>query len=454
MEEDIDLANTHIELELKLRNHLSQFFMNFLSFYIGAQSKINYHMEPATKNKIIIPIYPYELQESHMTALNLIRKKIHELQDTFSSIDWNKISRQYLWLIHAMKIYGFDSENSLQCKVVSTSNSLLEEYPAQFSIRMIMPSNDKVFVQKIQADDGSIITTIVDPNVRDYGLFSDLSVPFSEMGIVSNGLHLYEHLAVKAWSGLDEKDCLVINGSTSATGMSYIYSVHKTYESFKTFVDATINFVLKSRRKEFWESDDMKDAIKFETVRTISETRLGRSHTLMSRSDFHAYQNGYNTNVFHYWSNKPFNILCVVGNKNELFLTKKKLDEITKKYPIEKVQIPKSLTFKNIPVETLITKMAQHYRLEKVSELKNIQHIYNNNLDKNTLYGIDCALHIDVEDDAGTSDGNNMLYALLLYNRHLKEESLQKYCDTHVLPYSNLDYISGLNSNFSSEYYN
>ena len=236
--------------------------------------------------------------------------------------------------------------------------------------------------------------------------------------------------------------------------MSYIYSVHKTYESFKTFVDATINFVLKSRRKEFWESDDMKDAIKFETVRTISETRLGRSHTLMSRSDFHAYQNGYNTNVFHYWSNKPFNILCVVGNKNELFLTKKKLDEITKKYPIEKVQIPKSLTFKNIPVETLITKMAQHYRLEKVSELKNIQHIYNNNLDKNTLYGIDCALHIDVEDDAGISDGNNMLYALLLYNRHLKEESLQKYCDTHVLPYSNLDYISGLNSNFSSEYYN
>ena len=453
-EEEIDLGNTHIELILDLKTHLSQFFMNFLSFHIGAKSKINYHMEPSSKNKIIIPIYPYELQESHITSLQLIRKKLDELQDALINIDWNKISKQYLWLIHAVKMYGFQPEKSLLCKVVSSSNPILEEYPAPFPVRITMPTNDNIYVQKITANDGSIITTLVDPNVRDYGIFSDLSIPFSEMGIMSNGLHLYEHLAVKGWEGLDEKDCLLINGSTSATGTSYVYSVHKTYESFKTFLDATINFILKSRKRKFWDSDEMKKAIQFETVRTISETRLGRSHTLMSRSDFHAYQNGYNINVFHYWANKPFNILCVISSKEELFLTKKKLNDVTAKYPLEKVKMPKPLTFKNIPVETFITKMAQHYRLEKTSELTNIRHIYNNDINKNTLYGIDCALHIDMEDDAGVSDGNNILSALLIYNKFLKEESLQHYCDTHVLPYSNLDYISGLSSNFSSEYYN
>ena len=126
----------------------------------------------------------------------------------------------------------------------------------------------------------------------------------------------------------------------------------------------------------------------------------------------------------------------------------------------------KSKQFKSIPTEKMPTLWAMDkyltFYLEQLTPL--IQEVATqpmdgmHDLNTHTISvvarGIDCALHIDVEDDAGISDGNNMLYALLLYNRHLKEESLQKYCDTHVLPYSNLDYISGLNSNFSSEYYN
>lgn len=453
--EDIDLTNTYIELFLTCKTYLNDFFMNFISYYIGAKSTINYHMLPARKGKLVIPIYPYELDESHDTPITLIKHKLNELENTISNINWNNMSKQYFWLIHSMIKLGFSPMDSIQCKIVSDSLPIKEEFSMDFPIQINVPQKDKdnIKVERIVSEDGSVFTTVMDPHVIDYGIYVDLSVPFNDMGMMSNGLHLYEHMVTKAWDNLNETDCVLINGTTSAAGTSYIYSLHRTYDSFKLFVDATMNFVYKARDKTFWESQKMKDALKVESIRTISETRIGRSHSLMARSDFHAYGNGYGIDVFHYWSNRPFNILCVVNSPSEFFITKDKLDKISKRYPINKVLRPPNRKYKQIPVEVLITKMVQKYKIEKVKPLENMKRIYSKKIEKNTLYGIDCKLSVDMVGEENVEKGNSNLHALLFYNRLIDEKTLNDYCNKYVLPFSNFDYISSITAKFSSEFY-
>ena len=425
--------------------------MNFISYYIGAKSKLNYHMAPSTNGKIHIPIYPYESNELQMSQIKLVEKKIEELTKLFETVDWSTMSKQYYWLIHSMKVLGFDPSKDLQLKIIS-EDSNIESYFAgnPKSIFINTPSDDKIDVNKIEANDGSIFTTIIDPHAVDYGIYIDLSVPFNEMGILSNGLHLYEHLVTKAWDNLNEKDHILMNGATNAVGVSWVYTIHRTYESFKMFMNATLNFFLKARYKKFWESDKMKEAIKHETVRTISETRLERSNTLMARSDIHAYDNDYPTEVFYYWSNKPFNILCVLTKPDEKFMTKELLNKLVAEYPLNKVPRPPNRKYKNIPIEVLVTKMAQKYKVEKSDTMDNAKRILTDKIEKSYIYGIDCKLTVDAPN---IEENNTILHAVLFYNRSLNQDVLKQYCNTHVLPFSNQEYSSSLFAKFSSEFY-
>lgn len=449
--EEIDLTDTYLELELKLKSYLSSYFMNYLSYYIGAKSKINYHMGASIKNKLFIPIYPYEIEESHMTPIDLIKRKIDELQAVLSGIKWKESAKEYYWLISSIIKEGFEFDSSLVCNVVSTSLAIKDEFPVPIPIRLSVPIDDKVRVHRVVSDDKSIITTIVDTHVVDYGLYIDISVPFDEMGIMSNGLHLYEHLCTKAWDGLNEKDMLIMNGSTAAVGTAYIYTVHRTYESFKRYLDATVNFIGKARSKSFWTSDKMKEFIHKEVIRTISETRLERSSSLMARADPHAYEHGYNTDVFHYWSNRPFNILCVVTSPEEEFATRTKLNNISKMYPLIKVARPPNRMYRHAPIEAFITKMVAGYKTIKTSPVDNAKRVLSKRLESNTIYGVDCKIHISAQ---GAEDGNTCLSALLFYNRYIDENTLERYCNKNIMPYSNLDYIMPMTSAFSSEYYN
>lgn len=462
-EEVINLPKTYIELSLKLKCHLSDFFMNYLSYYIGGKSTLNYHMNKSEKGRLMIPIYPYETAESHSSPTNLIQKKIEELHSTLENIDWSKAPRQFYWLINAITKLGFDNDNSLTYKVVSDSLPIQELFPHEESIHISIPKTSNVKVKKYVLKEGSILTTISDPYISDFGIYVDLSVPFDEMGMLSNGLHLYEHLSTKAWDNLSEKDCSMVNGTTIATGISYVYSVHKTFESFKEYLNAALNFIAQSRNRSFWDSEEMKTALHEETKRTISEMRQGRSKSLMARSDIHAYLNDYNVDIFHYWANRPFNILCVVRDDVNInnIIDKNKINNILKKYPISKVERPKNRKFKNIPVEVLITKMAQNYKMTKVNTVENIKHIFLKNIEKDTLYGIDCKISVKFDEkdpeantnEQGVEDGNNNLCALLFYNKYVREELIEKYCNKNVLPYSNIENTSSMNSKFSSEYY-
>ena len=450
--ENIDLTHTRLELELKNKTYLNEFFMNFISYYIGAKSKINYHMLPSVKDKITIPIYPYEIKESHSNAISLIRSKLEELEDVLSHIEWDKLSKRYQWLAYSIKKLGFSSLEGLKCKVISDSPAINEMFSDVIPIQMNMPTNDDAYVDQIRLNDGSIFTTLVDPYVSDYGIYVDLSIPFDEMGIMPNALHLYEHLSTEAWSDISEKDCSMINGATNAAGLSYVFSIHHTYESFKTFLDATMNFIFKSRNPEFWKSDAMQKALKTETIRTISEIRSGRSHCLMARSDLHAYTDGYDINVFQYWSNKPFNVLCTVTSKNELFATKEKLEKYSKMFPLRKIPRPPNIKYDQIPIEVLITKAAQRYKITKSTVTNNAMHILTKNIEKDTLYGIDCKIHVK-DSEEKLEESNSVLHAFLFYNKVVDEKVLNDYCKKNVLPYSNMDYTSNIKAKYSSEWY-
>ena len=452
--ETFDLNNTYIEITTKSKMYLNDFLMNFLSFYIGSKSKLNYHMMPAIKNKLIIPIYPYELSETHESPINLIEHKLDELQKTLKQISWNDMSKQFVWLINAAIKCGFKPSSDLECKIISPSLAIQEAFPKPIPMEISQPEKTKIKVYKVQANDKSIITTILDPCVADYGIYVDLSIPFSEMGMCNNGLHLFEHLSTKAWDDLSEKDCIMVNGTTNAAGISYVYSIHRTYDSFKTYLNAAIDFLYKSRDVGFWDTDDMKKAIELETVRTISEMREGRSRTLMARSDLHAYSNMYNVDVFRYWSNRPYNVLCVVKSENELFAKKNVLDELGKKYPLQNVKRPENIKYDKIPAEVLLTKMSQNYQIKAVQISDNAKHLFYKKIERNTLYGIDCKLTVFEDDsDESVEDSNNNLCTLLFYNRYVSAGDIEKYCNTNVLPFSNMEYTSSINAKFSSEFY-
>lgn len=450
MAEKVNLASTYLEIELKNNNYLSDAFLNFLSYYIGAFSKINYHMRMAKMHKITIPIYPYEVEEYHISPIELIRQKLHLLEELFEHIDWNALPKVYLWLAHSMKMLKFSFSDDVVCKVVSESMSIIDSFPKRGIImRMNEPSNDEVNVERrTPNNEESIITIIEDPHVSDYGLFVDLSTTFDDMGMAYNALHLYEHIMTSAWDGLNARNQIMMNGATSTIGMSWIYAVLRDGKTLSQYLDASLEFIAKSRNKEFWSSKKITDSLKIETVRTISETRTERSSSMMARSDLHAYEGAYNTDIFWYWSNRPFNILVVVDDIKHIDEVLSKMDAICSAHPLQTVPRPPNHKFKNIPVESLLTKMVQTYRIERADSFDNAKHVFNNKIENGTIYGVDCKLIVEDNDEA-VERNVIVLHAVLLYNRIVKVDALKKYCNARILPYTCTDYASSLSAQYS-----
>ena len=450
MAESVNLASTYLEIELKNNNYLSDAFLNFMSYYIGAFSKINYHMRMARMHKITIPIYPYEVEEYHTTPIELIRQKLHLLEELFEHVDWSTLPKVYFWLAHSMKMLGFSMSDDIVCKVVSESMSVIDSFPKRgITIRVNEPANDMVRVERHSpTNEESILTVIEDPHVSDYGLYIDLSTTFDDMGMMYNALHLYEHIMTSAWDGINARNQITMNGATSTIGMSWIYAVLRDSEALCQYLEASLEFIVNAREKDFWSSKKIDDSLRVETVRTISETRTERSSSMMARSDLHAYEGAYNKDIFWYWSNKPFNILVVVDDAKHISSVLSKLDSICSTHSIQTVPRPPNHKFKNIPVEALLTKMVQTYRIERADPFDNAKHVFNRKIERGVIYGVDCKLI--VEDDSEAAERNVIgLHAVLLYNRIVDVNVLQKYCNARVLPYTCLDYSSSLSEQYS-----
>lgn len=434
------LADSHIYIkynnDIALNNYstiLLQKFMIYINGMIGAKTSANYHIKRVKNNTIDIPIYVYTNKEKKLDPISLIENKVKNVRNFLENYDWNIAGKQQLWLVRSLKILGINISSAFTIST-STPNSGFNDLNNDPLI-IKFPSLSYPIIEKETFIDKSYIVYLSDPYLMDYGIYDNLTVPFDEMGMSYNGLHLYEHLMTKGWDNLSGKNLLELNGSTYPHALCFVYNIHSDLNSMKEYAASSIIWTLKSRKKGFWS--EHKQELDLETERTISETRNERTLNSMGRSDFHAYDYNYNTDIFEYWSNKPFGLL-IVGPEplDKLKLKSDTINNLIKQYmPREDIKRPENIKFKNIPIDVLKMKKIQGISIAKVDSEKIKKDLLSKDFDGNFVYGLDCSLCSKNED---LSSLNSVLHPLLFNARLMNNEDLNKFINTHVLPFSAL----------------
>lgn len=404
-------------------------FMEFINGMIGAKTNVNYHIQKVRNYVITIPIYVYTNEEAKLDPIDLINKRLKTVREFLENYNWHTANTFQLWLIRSLHIMHIDISTSFNIRTISGS---LQFNNIDEPIHIKFPNLSYPTINRITLHDGSTITTYIDPYLEDYGLFLNLSVTFDEMGMSYNALHLYEHLLTKPWDGLNGSDLLELNGATYPVGTCYVYTIHKSQTSLHTYTNATIKWLLQSRDTNFWANKHKE--ITLETTRTISETRRDRSLTSMGRSDLHAYDINYDTKIFQYWANKPFQILLAGPNIDMNSTVIDHLNNLITKYPIHSdIPRPINQTFKHIPLDVLKMKQITSLHILKGDTKVIIDNFMKNDVQTTSLYGVDCYMKCNDED---LSPYNSILYPILYLNKYYTVDQLNEYIKSHVIPFS------------------
>lgn len=422
--------------EIKLNNYSGELlkrFMNYVNGMIGAKTSANYHIEKVINYTIKIPIYVYTNNEKNSDPVKLVIDKINNVRNFLENFDWKMVGKTQLWLVRSLHILGINISNAFTLSTETPNlgfNDIIND-----PIIMNFPKLEYPKIEREKFTDASFITYLSDPYLVDYGMFVNLTVPFDEMGMSYNGLHLYEHLMTKAWDKLNGINLIEMNGSTWPQAICYVYTIHNTIESMKEYAANSIVWHLKSREKGFWKKH--KDQLNLEIERTVSETRKERTLASMGRSDLHAYNYSYNTEIFEYWSNKPFELLIVGPTEmKSLKLNSETINGYIRKYmPRKDIKRPDNIKFKYFPVDVLKMKKMQGFQITKIdsNDIKN--KMLESDFDGESVYGLDCSFSCKYED---LSIFNSVLHPLLFNNKLMSDEELNKFLQNHVLPFSSL----------------
>jgi hypothetical protein len=396
--------------------------LSYLNGMIGAKTNINYNIIPVTRDFIMkFPIFPYSNEEKALPIKKLILSRAYTLASYLKDFRWEKCEKRVLWLVRALELSGIDLESFFTLSTVSPNS---DTEPIVKDIKIRKPTLSYQTIEKHIFSDGSIIRYLRDPYLENYGIFQNLSINFDEMGMGYNCLHLYEHLTTKCWKNLSNTDIVEFNGSTYPVGLCFIYTIHSTESSLKKYASALIQFSVNSRDEDFW-SNIMTDDIKLETLRTISETRSEKTLASMGRSDHSAYDFNYNTKIFEYWSNKPFDILIATPNTEfevkydaiESFISQHKLRQLSRP-PNVQFSIPIYDAFKFHHLSKEYTKKVDTNDIKNNALLCKPQH----------FYGVDCVM---------TSASNigqymSILYPLLFNWKAFEDDLESIFCDVII----------------------
>ena len=410
-------------------------FMSLLNSLIGAQTNINYHIERVQNFTIVIPIYPYSNIEKQITPYDLIEKRVTTVRTYLEHINWEKVaSKTDQWVIGALATHGINISTDFVISTISPNEigfPNLNEDPLNINgFNHIKPT-----FKRVELNDGSIINYLSSPYLIDYAVYANLSVTFDEMGMSYNALHLYEHLMTKGWSDLDNTDLTLMNGGTWPVGLCSIFAISKKLDTLKLYAANFIKYYLESRDEGFWDKPKNRKNIELETMRTLSETRLERSMTSLARSDVHAYDFNYNTQIFQYWSNKPFNVLIAGPDGiNTLKLNHETINAFIGEHPIRQIQRPKNIVVHSLPFETLRTKKLQGYHILKADpKLIHDELLKSTDTSTRWLYGVDAKIVSNVED---LSTYNTIIHPLVFMSNKYTEDELRTFVETNVIPYS------------------
>jgi hypothetical protein len=408
-------------------------FLVILNSLIGAKSTLNYHIREVEKYEITIPMNIHTDKDAKENTIDFINGKINTLKTFLKDINWKALAISQLREVRdAKNTYGklFDS-----FKLKVHTPNIMFSYDEPIEIKH--PVLETVDVHREFLVDKSTILYISDPYIEDYGFFMNLSVTFDEMGFGYNYLHLYEHLMTRSWDDLDEKYVIDMNGSTWPNATCYIYNIHSTQESLNEHAAASIKWSIDSRKDDFWKTK--MDVIDVETNRTISETRTDRSMNSMARSDYRAYEQGYDLNVFDYWSNKPFDMMIIGPKKvDELKLKHENINKAITRTPLRNIPRPANVKFDFIPLDVLKSKMMQDTYTKRITPDKLRSDILNKKSSKGVV-GSDCIFYARNED---LSEMNCILLPLLFANRMFDVKELIQIIEGVKMPLSCSDLYS------------
>ena len=422
--------NNKVKLNSSSERLLKQ-FMLFINGMIGAKTSANYQILNVENNTIKIPIYLYTNNDKNKNPIDLIHDRIKVVRDFLENFNWNSVNKRQLWVVRSLRALNINISNAFTMSTVTPKLEFdnLNNEP----IVIKYPNLEETIIKRENYSDGSFITYLSDPYLTDYAVFLNLTTSFNDMGMSYNGLHLYEHLMTKAWDNLNGSELVEMNGSTWPHALCYIYSIHSTLLSMKEHAAHAILWRLQSREHGFWNKH--KDKLKLEIERTVSETRTERTLTNMGRSDLHAYNYDYDTNIFEYWSNKPFELL-IAGPLPyiELKLNKNTIENVIGKYlPREDIVRPPNIVFKHIPMDVLKVKKMSGLRIRKMNKEEIKNKLLSSKLDLNVLYGLDCTF---VSENEYLGVYNNILHPLLFNGSMFTEEELNTFAKKHVIPFS------------------
>ena len=453
-----DLSNSFMIIEYNNSQPLTKYtkillykFMTLLNGYIGANTNLNYHILPVKDFRITIPIYVYTNDEKKLSPSELIENRVNTLISTLENIDWLKSANiQEQWLIYSLKTEKIDISTDF---TLTTQTNELSNYQDRINepLHINYPELKKPTVKRIKYSDGSVITYLSSPYLSDYGVFANLSTTFDEMGMSFNALHLYEHLMTYAWKGLDFSKVKLMNGSTWPHALCSVFVITSNLETLKMFTASYIKFYLESRTKGFWEQQAQNKGVILETQRTMSETRTERTLSSLCRSDPHAYDFGYNTKIFEYWSNRPFDILITgPDNLSKLFMNEQTINSFIGKHPIQKINRPMNVKYKHLPLDTIKMKVIHQFRITKANteEIKNSL-LHPSSISK-SLYGVDAKVISEIEDLAPY---NSVLHVLCYMNKLFTTEELNEFVQNTIIPFSSA-FLSetSLSSKFAGDF--
>ena len=392
--EDVNLDGISNEFRNNMVIKTLTYLIRYLNQRCGADTVINYRILPVeteteykNNQKIYKLIIKFPIQQHKIDSNDdLVLKNIKIISDYIKNKKWELDNKQYLWLWRTL----------YQLKYKPESYIMYDDYKekVEWGISVDAIKKYEIKIRQTILKDGTKLKEILDPLINDYGLYINLSVPFSDMDYGYNYLHFYEHIMTYAWKSLSQQNVLELNGGTTCNAICYVYNIHSNSKSMEEYLKEYIDFHLKSRRNDFWKKEIVK-GLETELERTTSETLMEKSLSQMAKTDPYS-QHAYNTQILQYYSNKPFEIIVYspkITNAKKIceqyFNNSEELQKIT----------PKKIKFDYYPLHVLRDKKDRNYLV-----------LHINKKMENGVTGIDNYIH----SDSDINELNTTLLKILL----------------------------------------
>lgn len=419
-------------------------FMSILRSYIAIKTDLCYNIPPITKVcSIIIPIDVLSSNDV-VSYRSIMVKKVAKLKSFLEhEIDYNGFLSSHKMNLSALEMYHFDFEHMLYITSPQIKNTI--------DIKLKPCSLIKTTIKTHQYGK-DCYTEVINPYLTESLIAVDVSVPYSEMGLGYNLLHIYEHLLCSPWVAMKSTtsdEIVTMNGLTTNLGNCYVYVSPKNKETYRKCLANELEWLYGLRDENSFGKHGAH--VEKEIQRTISETKSERNYTQFARSPGNAYDLSVKNelNVFQYWANQPLRILLIhpfTTCKLESF----NVSSLSAAHPMREINLPPLPTFHYFPYCAI----ANNRRLDKTTmklSPKEMANVFRNFYLKGEVddgqFGIDVkARDIDEVVNDFFHDSNVFLFfpiqSMLEFRGQIPDKEIQQIIIRHLCnEYSIVDIV-------------